>query len=280
MWTTTALTSRAEILEFLETDRLYAAYAIGDLEPGLFEQSEWFGVAPSAPAVGTGEAGSAAGGRLRAVVLRFSGLTPPALFLMGDPAGLRAILAGPSSKWETGEVCLTCRREHLAVAEASYAMGVPTAMWRMVLRRELFKPVGGRCIRLGPEDIGRLAELYSQGGGEAFHARQLEQGIFYGVEAGGRLVSVAGTHLVGHTYRVAAVGNVFTHPSWRGRGYGAATTSAVTAELVSLGIRDIILNVSQVNASAVRTYERLGFECYCPFVEAVARPSPGHGDLV
>lgn len=38
-----ALTNKDQILAFLQQDRLYAAYAIGDLEPSLFAQSHWFG---------------------------------------------------------------------------------------------------------------------------------------------------------------------------------------------------------------------------------------------
>ena len=37
MWKASELTDKAQILSYLETDRLYAAYAIGDLEPGMFE---------------------------------------------------------------------------------------------------------------------------------------------------------------------------------------------------------------------------------------------------
>jgi predicted GNAT family acetyltransferase len=85
-----------------------------------------------------------------------------------------------------------------------------------------------------------------------------------------QLVAVAGTHLVSPTYNVAAVGNVFTHPNYRGRGFGTATTSAVVDELLESGIRDIVLNVSRGNAIAVRLYERLGFERYCPFLEGPA----------
>ena len=44
----------------------------------------------------------------------------------------------------------------------------------------------------------------------------------------GALVAVAGTHLVSDTYGVAAIGNVFTHPDYRGRGYATLATGAVT----------------------------------------------------
>lgn len=269
MWKTARLTARPDILGFLETDRLYAAYAIGDLEPGLFERCEWAG------AYGTREAD-----RLQAAVLRFRGLEPPALFLMGDPGGVRAILADPSTLSAAGEVCVTCRREHLPVARSFLALDAPAAMWRMVLTQARFRPAEGSCIRLGPQDIGDLTQLYSLGGGEAFHPRQLAEGVFYGVKSGDRLVAAAGTHLVSRAYGVAAVGNVFTHPARRGRGYGAATTSAVTAELVAAGIRDVVLNVSQANTPAIRAYERLGFDCHCPFLEGIAGNLPARAEIV
>ena len=78
MWIAHELTDKSQILAFLETDRLYAAYAIGDLEPKMFAQSTW--------------AGAEQDGRTEALALYYTGLEPPALFLMGNADGLRAIL--------------------------------------------------------------------------------------------------------------------------------------------------------------------------------------------
>ena len=80
MWTTACLTERSEILAYLEMDRLYAGYAIGDLEPGMWEQSTW--------------AVAKQDGRIEALVLHFTGLSLPALLLMGRTEGLEAILTG------------------------------------------------------------------------------------------------------------------------------------------------------------------------------------------
>jgi RimJ/RimL family protein N-acetyltransferase len=253
VWTTGRLTDRSQILAYLETDRLYAAYAIGDLEPGMFEQSAW--------------AGARRAGRLRALALYFRGLSPPALFLMGDVDGLRAILG---DTLHPERVYLTCRADHLGMTRDFYAWDEVVPMWRMVLRPASFRPVGGDPVRLGPAHAGQLAALYRLGQGGAFSPAQIERGVFYGVLADGHLVAAAGTHLVSPTYGVAAVGNVFTHPDYRGRGYGTATTGAVVAELLRLGIRDVVLNVEQDNAAAVRVYGRLGFERHCPFLEGRA----------
>ena len=152
-----------------------------------------------------------------------------------------------------------------------YAWDEVESMWRMVLQPQEFQPVEGDCVRLTLAHADELAELYALGGGPAYSAAQLEHGVFFGTFVGRHLVAVAGTHLVSPTYSVAAVGNVFTHPGYRGRGYGTAMTSAVVAELLGRGIGDIVLNVNQANVVAIGIYERLGFERYCPFVEGPAR---------
>lgn len=253
MWKSRELTDKPRILAFLETDRFYAAYAIGDLQPGMFEQCTW--------------AGAEKAGRLAALALLFRGLTPPAFFVMGHAGGLQAIL---EDVLHPEQVYLACRTEHLQAVRSYYHWDTLIPMWRMVLKPQRFRPIQGECIRLFPGHSSQVTELYALGGGDAFDPTQLQNGVFYGVRINDHLVAVAGTHLISPTYGVAAVGNVFTHPDHRGRGYGSATTSAVIAELYQRGIRDIILNVGQENRTAIRVYERLGFHCHCPFLEGLA----------
>jgi GNAT superfamily N-acetyltransferase len=200
-------------------------------------------------------------------VLHYRGLTPAALFLAGTTGGLRAIL---EAELRPESVYVTCRPEQMDLALAFYAWPEPVPMWRMVLRPGDFRPVKADCVRLRAVDAAELEALYQSGGGLAFSPAQIEQGVFFGIRTGGKLVSVGGTHLASPNYSVAAVGNVFTHPEYRGRGLGTAVTSAVVVELRRLSIRDIVLNVGQENKGAVRIYERLGFERYCPFFEGPA----------
>jgi ribosomal protein S18 acetylase RimI-like enzyme len=254
---TRQLTDKNEILHFLETDALYAAYAIGDLEAALFAQSEWVGVEEK--------------GELRALTLLFKGLSLPALFLMGDPDDLAHILRLPlSPEW----VFVTCRKRHLQVLRTFYHIEPPTPMWRMTVRRDDFCPDESRLSSsvdaLLPQDAGALEQLYAQGGADAFTPAQLVTGVFYGVRERGRLVSAAGTHLVSPSYGLGAVGNVYTDEAYRGQGYGTAVTSAVVTELFRRGMRLVFLNVAQANLGAIRIYHRLGFIQYCPFLEMVA----------
>ena len=212
MWKTLVLSDKKEILSHLETDRLYAAYAIGDLEPGMFDQSIF--------------AAAKRGDKPEALVLHFSGLRPPPLFLMGKPDGLEAILkTALCPEW----VFLNCREAHLPTTHQFYKWEETVPMWRMVLTPARFHATSTQCRRLTAEHADALAELYTVGGGDAFGPAQVPQGEFHGIHENGRLVAAAGTHLVSPTYGVAAVGNVFTHPDHRGRGFGTATTNAVVA---------------------------------------------------
>ena len=230
-------------------DRYYAAYAIGDLEPGLFELSTWHV--------------SIQDGRKTALTLRFSGLKPPALFAMGSSEGLVPLLREKSLPQR---VYLTGQPGHLPLFQEAFSLGAVGDMLRMVLEPGGFRPHDGRVIRLSRRHLPSLQRLYRREG--VFAPYQLDSGVYYGVEVGGELVSVAGTHLISPTYRIAAVGNIFTHPSHRGQGYATACTSAVLEELLSRSL-DIVLNAARSNEVALRLYRRLGLREYCPFIEAL-----------
>jgi ribosomal protein S18 acetylase RimI-like enzyme len=262
-FTVRELSDKTRILSFLESDRLYAAYAIGDLEPAMFAQCVWTAAERS--------------GRVQALALHFRGLRPPALFIMGATGGLRAIF--DAGRYSDG-VYLTCRPEHLDVTRAFFRWDETVPMWRMALHETRFFPknlvsdplpsVHRDCIRLTPVYADQLSELYTLGGGAAFSPAQMQNGVFYGIMVDGRLVAVAGTHVVSPAYGVAALGNIFTHPDHRGWGYATVTTSAVVAELFGRGISDIVLNVAQDNETAIHVYEKLGFRRHCPFFEGYA----------
>jgi ribosomal protein S18 acetylase RimI-like enzyme len=258
MWQAHRLTDKSKILAFLESDRWYAAYAIGDLESSFFAQCQWYG--------------AGADGGLQALAMLFTGLEPPVLFVMGEVPGLSVILG---SVLRPPQVYVTCCQEHLPAIRAFYNLGTPERMLRMILHPSDFRPVPGTATRLSPAYTRELERLYSLGKGNAFSPYQVAQGVFYGIEKKGRLIATAGTHLVSPTYGIAAVGNVFTDPAHRQQGYGTICTSAVVEELLTRRL-DVVLNVSAANAAAVRIYERLGFCTYCHFIELVGTRRGSH----
>jgi len=243
----------ARLLAILNRERLYAAYAIGDLDPVLFPETRWY-VAGGASALG----------------LLFTGLGLPIIFAMGDVGGVAAIL---ERSLRPATAFFNCRAGHLPAVTHFYDLDERQEMWRMALTAETFRPHAApdRPMRLHIGDLGALNTLYRMAEAQAFAVYQVEQGIFYGLRVGGTLVATAGTHVVSQTYGIAAVGNVFTHPAYRGRGYATACTSAVVRDLLDLGCQDVVLNVNVRNDAAIHVYERLGFQRHCRYYEGLGQ---------
>ncbi len=252
-WDAGATRDRDTLLSLLNKDRIFAAYAIGDIEPAFFEQCEWV--------LARHRQGP------WAVALLFKGLEPNALLLYGDPRG-SAVLLGTVMRPARAYAIL--QEAHLGALEAHYSLAEQKRMVRMVwdATRPL-PPPNPLAFRLTGANLTDLQSLYRIYAEVHFSPYQLLSGVFYGVECDGRLVAVAGTHLVSPAYGVAAVGNVFTHPDYRGRGYASACTAGVVRELSTLA-ETLVLNVGEDNAAAQRIYRKLGFSPYCNYLEAMA----------
>ena len=106
-----------------------------------------------------------------------------------------------------------------------------------------------------------------------FEPYQLSTGHYYGIfqegeGSPGPLVCVAGVHVVSREDRLAALGNIVTHPDLRGRGLSTRATSHLCRALGAEGIELLALNVERRNGSALRVYEKLGFRAHCTYIGA------------
>jgi len=162
------------------------------------------------------------------------------------------------------------RSEHRKVVQRHFMLARNELMVRMSVAGAAFRPLDGETVRLRGSDIGRVNRLYSAEGGPAsYTSRHIEDGVYYGVIQEGKLVSIAGTHVDSPAERVAVVGNVFTHPLYRGGGLATIATSAVTAAL--LAHCDLVaLTVEATNKPALAVYTRLGYREECTLYETAA----------
>lgn len=252
--------SDARVLDAaLSEDRAYAAYALGHLEPALFEQSRFW--------VAEGPSGSG-------VLLHASGLLGRTTVVAGDPAAVGALVTlHPGAR---SSYLATCSPAHLGALRRTYLVLGSLEMRRMAVTAASFAPrpaLRQDVRRLSGRDTRALNMLYStEGAPTGYTAEQVNQSVYYGAFEANRLVSVAGTHVVAPHAGVAVVGNVFTHAKYRGLGLAEYVTSAVTEELLhQRGCSLVTLTVNPENTPAVRAYTRLGYEPGVSVIEARIR---------
>ncbi len=250
----TTLDDRDRIRDLLNQNRAYTAYALGQLEPGLFERTRWH--------FARGDTGSG-------LVLHSRGGLGDATFILGDGDAVAAILSihpGPAHTYAT------CMPQHVQPMHRVYRLSSQLPMMRMAVTPESFRPHAsdGAATPLNGSDIRKVNALYASDGGPSYYVPEhINAGVYRGIVVNGRLVAVAGTHVVSRREGVAVVGNVFTHTMHRGRGYGTAVTSAVTGTL--LGYCDYVaLTVDPKNGHAIQAYKNLGYQTVCHMVEASA----------
>jgi ribosomal protein S18 acetylase RimI-like enzyme len=242
-------TDRAVLRDFLEQDRLYAAYAICDLEEREFARTRW-GVAweRDVPI---------------ALVLEYSGPTPQPLFVMGRPDGIEVVLRDlirPRLAYVAAPSAV------VPSIETAYRVDPGPTMVRMWVDQARFRPYPATVQRLLPVEIGDLNRLYQLGFASWLPPSTVADGVYHGMRVNGQLVAAAGTHVISRAARLAVVGNVLTHVDFRGRGFATAVTGAVTAELLR-SCDQVVLNVRADNPPAVNAYRRLGFTEHLRFEE-------------
>lgn len=241
-----------ELRRILTPHRPYAAYALGQLQPELFARSQWW-LSRGAP----GEA----------LLLHSQGGLGNALFSLGTVDALSAMLQlHPGAR----HTFLTCQLHHLETMLRSFRLTDRQSTLRLLVDRESFRAIPGDVRRLAGRDIRAINSLYRVDGTPAFYtAENIDDAVYYGAYEGNRLAAVAGTHVIAPSEDIAVVGNVFTHPAYRGSGLGAAVTSAVTQKVLE-SCREAVLSVDPSNTPAVRTYQKLGYREVGRLIEGAA----------
>ncbi|MEU4474903.1 GNAT family N-acetyltransferase [Micromonospora sp. NPDC023888] len=248
---------RLVLARLLGRDPVLHAYQLGDLDDFFWPYTSWFR-------------------RGEQVALLYHGVDLPTLLAFAAPADTEALAVLLA---EMAPVLPARLYAHLSPGLAgalagSFRLESGGRHHRMALvdpaRLDAVAPAG---VVLGAADLPQLRELYAGAyPGNWFDERMVQTGQYVGIRDGGAVVAVAGVHVFSPAYGVAALGNVTTHPRWRGRGLGASVVAALCARL-RVSVEHVTLNVQADNVAAVRLYERVGFARVADYDEWVLTAS-------
>lgn len=226
-------------------------YLLSDLSEPFFSQCRWF---------------TAPGG----VIVWFSGLADPSLQSAGAAEAVSRALASaapalPAAAWLKVPVA------HVEVWRRHYDLEDEETLVSMLLPREIHVDPLDATLESSDENLEELLDVYADYPENFFEPSGMKDNVYAVVRAGGRVVSVAGTHTFSPEEGVAAIGNVVTRRDSRGRGYAQRAVACAVEELRRRGCATIGLHVAEANHAAVRCYQRMGFTVAARLTQAWAR---------
>lgn len=255
------LHDRAAIERCLRRNTYLHIYALGDLDEFFWPYTTWYG--------------GSIDGHVQEVVLLYAGSSVPTLLALTDRPGMMAELLrsiGPTLP-ERFYAHLTPGLEHIVGELYDLNFHGPHLKMALLNDQPALSVDGEGVEMLGDEDLAAILQFYRESyPGNWFDARMLKTRQYFGLRDRLRVVSIAGIHVYSPTYRVAALGNIATSPSYRNRGLGRKVTARLCRSLLGQ-VDHIGLNVKADNRAAISCYERLGFEVVASYGEFTATRS-------
>lgn len=251
------LNDKTELENFLRRNTALNIYQIGDLDSFYWNYTKWFGWKVN--------------DNLLAVILQYTAASPPVLLALAPEDELRYLkeLVIKSAKLLPAKFYSHLSPGVEPVLEEKYNLNLHGHYCKMLLvqRTNLNKFDFSAATSLTKDDLPEINKLYTESYPEnSFDPRMLETKMYYGIRINGKLISIAGVHVYSEQYKVAALGNITTHPQYRGKGFGTIVTARLCKELHN-HVDTIGLNVSVDNIGAIRSYRKLGFEIVAPYNE-------------
>jgi len=245
-----SLHEKRDIEAFLRQNLFTHLFEYSDLDDRYWPHTIWFGLID--------------GGDLRQVALLYTGLPTPVLMANAEPpCAMMADLLQRIAPLLPRRVYAHMHPAHVEAIAEHFAVLPRGLFYRMGLRdiSRIWAIDTSRVDGLSESDIPALETLYGESYPDnSFTPQLLKTGYYYGIRHGSAILSVAGVHVCAPAYQVAALGNVTTHPSWRGRGLSRAVCARLCQALLHQGVAYIGLSVKTDNASAIACYTTLGFE--------------------
>lgn len=223
-------------------------YPIGDLDEFFFKHTKWFALTDES--------------EILDIAFLYTGTDLHVLLAVcdGDLNNMKELLTGISAELPDKFY------SHLSpgleiIFSGKYKAEDFGRHYKMCLLKKNFKDMNDsdNIKRLGTEDIEAIQKFYAEAyPGNWFDMRMLETGKYFGHFTDGELTGAAGIHVYSPEYKVAALGNITTHPLHRGKSICRKLTSALCSDLFE-SVDHIGLNVHIDNKAAIECYRKTGF---------------------
>lgn len=253
---TVCLHDKNEIETLLRQNTFLHLYSIGDLDDFFWQHTTWYSLKEDT---------------LKQVVLLYSGSDLPVLLgLTVEPNSMAHLLKSiihlfPRQFYAhlSGNLAQIFAEDYQT---QSHGLHHRMALTHCQLLADFDT---SEVMELAVENADEIAQLYRVSYPENwFDSRMLETGYYYGIRHGNNLVSIAGVHVYSPQYKVAALGNITTHPQFRRQGLSKKVIAKLCQELLKT-VDYIGLNVKADNAIAIRCYEKLGFAWVATYEECL-----------
>jgi ribosomal protein S18 acetylase RimI-like enzyme len=252
------LHNKKEIHNFLSKSPDLQLYSIGDLDDFFWPYTIWYGIFDT--------------GEIQSVAMLYTRMTPPTLLLFyyHDPFYSTNLLK--SIKPLLPQKFLV----HLGPGLID-VLGFENIIdnygqnYRMILMKEPVAVYDNNIRQLSISDLPAIKDLISIAyPNNWFDSRMVETGKYFGYFKDKSLIGISGVHVYSAKYRIAALGNIATHPDHRRQQIAFKLTSILCRDLRKTA--DIVgLNVKSDNKAAINCYSRIGFEIRSSYDECYVK---------
>ena len=252
------LHSKPEILKFLMTAPELQVYSIGDLDDFFWPKTLWYSIKEN--------------DEIKAIALLYIGMSTPTLLAIYDKdfdatrellKRLKPIL--PAKFYvHLGSGLIDVFGQNNIIQNFGNN-------YKMALKKNPLKIEDNNIRKLKVNDIPSIEEFYKVSYPENwFDKRMIDTEKYLGYFNDNRLVGIAGIHVYSKEHKVAALGNIATHPDFRGQGIGYKLTSALCIDLKK-SVEHLGLNVKSDNVAAISCYKKIGFEIIGNYDECLVK---------
>jgi ribosomal protein S18 acetylase RimI-like enzyme len=246
----TLLHNKPEIEAYFRQNTALHLYEIGDLDDYFWGHTTWYAVKDDQ--------------RILQIALLYSGDTLPVLLALADPPIMNMeILLRSAIPFLPRKFYVHLSEDMDGIISDYYQLEFHGTFNKMLLRHpsRLRDIDTSEVVRLDNSDLEDMMILYQTSyPGNWFDPKILDTGQFFGIRRNTQLVSVAGIHVYSPEYQIAALGNITTHPQFRGKGLATSVCARLCQSLWEKEIDHIGLNVKSDNMNAITSYKKFGFE--------------------